>query len=273
MKKQRKRLPRWARILLDAGLILVLLALLWAAFDFPAFSSSQAFQRSLENAFLPPAELEVLVPARNGGTPAIGLGTLEGWAYESSIRQNSMGWLPLVSTNAGQGLTPQRFPMVNGVAAVPLYNRSFSLEELERTGETGPMLAVRVPSAYMQPEAVLVLRSLDESGAPLEERYPLLYRSQRGGWNFYILDIDPIDEIVRRLVRGVDNEPVPIQDPAAQRYYDWIQQGYGFWSNKPETKDAVEGELGIRSSIELTVSYKNPVYDDASEPVTLVFWE
>jgi hypothetical protein len=132
------------------------------------------------------------------------------------------------------------------------------------------MLAVRAPSP---PEAVLVLRSLDESGAPLEERYPLLQRSQRGGWNFYILDIDPIDEIVRRLVRGVDNEPVPIHDPAAQRYYDWIQQGYGFWSNKPETKDAVEGELGIRSSLELTLYEVNPVSGNTQERETLVFWE
>lgn len=267
MKKQRRRLPRWARLLLNAGLILVLLALLWAAFDFPAFSSSQAFQRSLENAFLPPAELEVMVPATNGNGITTGLGTLEGWAYESSIVQKSIGWSPLVSTNAGQGLTPQRFPMVNGVAAVPLYNRSFSMEELWQTGETGPMLAVRVPSAYMPPEAVLVLRSLDESGAPLEERYPLLYRSQRGGWNFYILDMEPIDRNIQWPIGGFEDVAKSIQDPAAQRYYDWIQQGYGFWANKPETKDAVEGELGIRSSIELTV------YDESQKPKTLVFWE
>ena len=265
MKKLWKRLPRWGRILLDAGLILVLLALLWAAFDFPAFSSSQAFQRSLENAFLPPVELEVLVPARNGGTPAIGLGTLEGWAYESSIVQKSIGWSPLVSTNAGQGLTPQRFPMVNGVAAVPLYNRSFSMEELWQTGETGPMLAVRVPSAYMQPEAVLVLRSQDEDGTFLEQRYLFLYRQQRGGWYFYALSDEPITG------SGFDYEFV--KGPAAQRYYDWIQQGYGFWADKPDTKDAVEGELGIRSSLELTLYEVSPVYGDTRKTETLVFWE
>ena len=265
MKKQRRRLPRWARLLLDAGLILVLLALLWAAFDFPAFSSNQAFQRSLENAFLPPAELEVLVPATNGNGITTGLGTLEGWAYESSIVHKSIGWSPLLSTNAGQGLTPQRFPMVNGVAAVPLYNNSFSLEELERTGETGPVLAVRVPSAYMQPEAVLVLRSQDEDGTFLEQRYLFLYRQQRGGWYFYALGDEPITG------SGFDYEYV--KGSAAKLYYDWIRQGYSFWADHPETKDTVEGELGIRSSIELTVYEGSPVYGDTRKLETLVFWE
>ena len=253
MKKQRKRLSRRGRLWLDGGLLLGLQALLWVLLDYPSLSWNRAFRRSLENALLPPADLEVLAPTPEYAAFSVALGVGNDMAYEAPIVRAGLGWKPMDPPLVGRGIAAHGFPLKDGAAVVPLYCQR-SITWWWHIPEMGVILAVKQPDPSPEeatPQAVLVLRSRDENGAVLEESHPLLHRENRGGWDFYALDDSVVWEGLNNRSDDSHAWEIPIQDPAAKRYVNWIVQGYAVWANQPETKEAVESELGIWSEFQL----------------------
>lgn len=255
MKKQRKRLSRRGRLWLDGGLLLGLLALLWVLLDYPSLSRNGTFRRSLENAFLPPADLEVLAPTPENVAFSVGLGVGDGMAWEAPIIRAGLGWKPQDPPPMGSGIPARGFPLAEGTAVVPLYCQR-SITWWWEIPDMGVILAVKPPDRgpeALTPQAVLVLRSRDENGAVLEESHSLLHRENRGGWDFYALDDSVVWKGLNNRSDEIPAQDIPLEDPAAKRYVNWIVQGYTRWANRPEAKEAVETELGIWSEFRVTL--------------------
>lgn len=228
MIKLWKQIPRKWKITLDCAAVLLLVFMLWAAWDYPMPTANMAFRRTLSRAGLPARDPELILELKSDyisdyiisdresvKTTDWTLGLLaEGDRVLQVSLSKELGWdasKPL-QVFAAEGVYYTPLPCWGDKFEHSKFGNSRKFHDAARQKDSGvrspvdiriPAFAVKAPGA--DASLTLILRSDEEYGSTdwSEARFPLLLQEQEKGWFIFRWDsLDIIDHVYRETVGG-----------------------------------------------------------------------
>lgn len=230
MIKLWKQIPRKWKITLDCAAVLLLVFMLWAAWDYPMPTANMAFRRTLLRAGLPARDPELILELKSDymesgyisrseeksvKTTDWTLGLLaEGDRVLQVSLSKELGWdasKPL-QVFAAEGVYYTPLPCWGATFERSKFGNSRKFHDAARQKDSGvrspvdiriPAFAVKAPGA--DASLTLILRSDEKYGSTdwSEARFPLLLQEQEKGWFIFRWDsLDIIDHVYKETVGG-----------------------------------------------------------------------
>ncbi len=218
MIKLWKQIPRKWKITLDCAAVLLLVFMLWAAWDYPIPTANMAFRRTLSRAGLPARDPELILELKSDyisisdgesvKTTDWTLGLLaEGDRVLQVSLSKELGWdasEPL-QVFAAEGVYYTPLPCWGDKFESSKLGNPHKFHDAARQKDSGvrspvdiriPAFAVKAPGADASLTLILYYKEEYDSTDWSEARFPLLLQEQEKGWFIFRWDsLDIIDHV------------------------------------------------------------------------------